>query len=56
MSKDRWKRREKKKLNKRKHKVIGKSVLLLQKIIGERANKIINNRARDKEQAKRPLC
>ena len=40
MSKHRWKRREKKKLSKRKHKVIGKSIFLLQKIIGIKANNI----------------
>jgi len=40
MSKHRWERREKKKLNKRKHKVIGKSIFLLQKIIGIKANNI----------------
>ena len=38
MDNNRWERREKKKFNKRKHKVIGKSVLLLQKIIGIKAN------------------
>ena len=40
MSKHRWERREKKKLRKRKHKVIGKSIFLLQKIIGIKANNI----------------
>jgi len=42
MDNNRWERREKKKLNKRKHKVIGKSVFLIQKIIGIKTNKTNN--------------
>ena len=41
--KNRWERREKKKFNKKKHKVTGKSVLLIQQIIGKRANKANKN-------------
>ena len=41
--KNRWERREKKIFNKTKHKVTGKSVLLIQQIIGKKANKANKN-------------